>query len=78
MKDGKKCYRDTNYNSDGAILTSYCDAPAMGSFENLNTEFDDYKDDLVLEDIEEEVKTSNLNLNATPLNPKTSTFAQGG
>ncbi len=51
----------------------------MGSFENLNIEFDDYKDDLVFEDIEEEeVKTSHLNLNATSLNPKKSSFAQGG
>ena len=30
----------------------------MGSFENLNTEFDDFKEDLILEDVEEEeVKT---------------------
>ena len=49
----------------------------MGSFENLNTEFVDNK----VKDKEEEevkVKTSPLNLNATPLNLKTSSFAQGG
>jgi len=51
----------------------------MGSFENLNTEFDDYKEDLVLEDIEEEeMKTSYLDLNATAFNPETSSIAQGG
>ena len=78
LKRRKKCYRGTDYNSDGAILTSDYDAPVMGSFENLNTEFDDYKDDLVLEDIEEEVKTSYPNINVTPLNPKISSFTQGG
>ena len=57
----KKGDRDTWYTPDGTICLSNYDAPAMGSFENLNTEFDDYKKDLVLEDIEEEEVKTNLN-----------------
>ena len=52
MKDGKISHRGTTYYTDDTIGSSDYDAPAIGFFENLNTEFDDYKDDLVLEDTE--------------------------
>ena len=49
---GERDFKDkyTNYDLDGTVNYSDYDAPAMGSFENLNTEFDDFKDDLVLEE----------------------------
>jgi len=43
----------------------------MDYFNNSNTEFDDYKEDLVLEDIEgEEAMTSFVTLNDHPFNSK--------
>jgi len=53
--------RETQYERDGTIFGSNYVAPVMGSFDNLNTEFDDYKEDLVLEDIEEVEVETNLN-----------------
>ncbi len=67
VEDGGPRDRYKFYHSNGTISYSRYTSPAMAVFDNSNTEFDDFKDDLVLGAPEEEVKTSLTNLSQNEL-----------